>query len=346
MTRLFLFAVILLFFSCTSTIHESIRDGNISSVRSYLKSGKNLHEKVPAGVYKRKGDVVIASGMTPLEVAVESGRYGIVKLLIDSGADVNVLRHNSYTLLMMGLGNPDVRITRLLISKGVDVNRRGLSGNTALMYHCRFGNVEVCRALIKAGADVKVTGGALCKNLMGVAVNARKNRKEMVSLLLESELRIDAWFGRGMRAIHFAESDTIPFLVKKGADINARNDYGITPFLWRSSQKIIKNNVEHMRSLVKSGADINALSKMGWNAMHFAAYSGDLEIIKFLRKLNVSAGHRDKEGNSSMHIAYIFGRSSKIRDALLGAGANPYIKNNRGLLPRQMKKRRRNLVFY
>lgn len=62
------------------------------------------------------------NGRTPLCVAVESGHYGVVKYLLDRGADPNAYdeSHAGYSILQRALRQGFVRISSILIREGAD----------------------------------------------------------------------------------------------------------------------------------------------------------------------------------------------------------------------------------
>ena len=86
--------------------------------------------------------------------AIEEGSLEVVKMLIESGADVNARYDEGwkFTPLMFAAEMGDVEIVRLLLESGADVNAKDLYEVTALMWAENF---EVATLLIEAGADVE-----------------------------------------------------------------------------------------------------------------------------------------------------------------------------------------------
>lgn len=65
---------------------------------------------------------------TPLELAIRSGQPGIIRLLIDSGADVNYKDKDGYSAVYYGVIRNDLRLTQTLVEAGADlltVNKAG-----------------------------------------------------------------------------------------------------------------------------------------------------------------------------------------------------------------------------
>jgi hypothetical protein len=91
-------------------------------------------------------------GATPLIAAIKSGHVPIVKILLESGVDVNYGSKWS-TPLIEASGNGSIEIVKLLIAAGADIN---LSNRdyTPLLAACRSGYFEIAAILIDSGADL------------------------------------------------------------------------------------------------------------------------------------------------------------------------------------------------
>lgn len=93
-----------------------------------------------------------ASGDTMLMVAARFENVPVVKLLLNSGADVNITDADGFTALWGA--TQSVAIAQLLIDAGADVNSQNVNGGSILMYAAfRTGN-EVLQLLIAHGAHV------------------------------------------------------------------------------------------------------------------------------------------------------------------------------------------------
>lgn len=91
---------------------------------------------------------VKTNGITLLEKAIH---LEIVKILVEKGADINVKDEYGDTLLMKFL-DPD--IIKYLIEKGLDVNAKNKDGQTPLMYAVASGSQLVAEYLVAKGADI------------------------------------------------------------------------------------------------------------------------------------------------------------------------------------------------
>jgi ankyrin repeat protein len=78
----------------------------------------------------------------------------VVRVLINSGADINKAKDGIWTPLFIAAQEGHEVIVRALIKMGVDVNKAGDGGSTALYIAAQQGCKAVVLALIEAGADV------------------------------------------------------------------------------------------------------------------------------------------------------------------------------------------------
>lgn len=103
---------------------------------------------------------VMQKGMnTPLLLAAASGDENICRLLIDRGADLNTLNHRGFDAVFMAVlcghqakGLP--WLLQLLHTKGMDLNRTDRSGATPLHLCAERNLARPVRMLVDAGADV------------------------------------------------------------------------------------------------------------------------------------------------------------------------------------------------
>lgn len=78
----------------------------------------------------------IHHGRYPLYLAIRNSSSGMVKLLLQHGADSNLVNHEDFgkTPLMYAVEKGDMKIIKILVEHGADVNARDVEGETALDY--------------------------------------------------------------------------------------------------------------------------------------------------------------------------------------------------------------------
>jgi len=94
------------------------------------------------------------TGTSALETASGMGNASLVKLLLESGADPNIVNSKGMSPLQMAAYSGHLEIAATLIQAGADVNARDQEyGYTALAAAASRGHLSVSLLLLEAGAD-------------------------------------------------------------------------------------------------------------------------------------------------------------------------------------------------
>lgn len=122
----------------------------------------------------------------PLHYAATKGNSEIVQLLLDAGADINVLTrfHPKKQAVHLAAANGHLQVLNILFDEGADVNAISSRGATALHEAVVSNSDDVARYLIQMGADVNLASEDKGYTPLHQAV--RLNFPEMASLLLDS----------------------------------------------------------------------------------------------------------------------------------------------------------------
>ena len=138
---------VILKYITTITIHEACAAGLIEQVQLMLQQKPEvLHELSSHGFY-------------PIGIAAHFGKEDIVRLLLRLGADPNASSQNGYQVypIHAALGNQHDLIAKMLIEAGAEVNVLQSSRISPLHFAAQQGNVEMIIILLEHGADITVT---------------------------------------------------------------------------------------------------------------------------------------------------------------------------------------------
>jgi ankyrin repeat protein len=148
------------------------RNGHFQAVRELVRNGAYVNNRNRENV-------------TPLMMASMYGHYSVVKYLIDAKADINMVHKDGDgdSALMFALGARKNRVAKLLIDSGADIDIHNKFGVTALMIAAAEGNEEAVRMLLDKGADVNVksAGGITAHDIA-----AGKGFSEIAGLLAKA----------------------------------------------------------------------------------------------------------------------------------------------------------------
>jgi len=235
---------------------------------------------------------------TPLHSAAGHGHAGMVKLLADRGSDVNA-QIGWGTPLHLAAANGNTRAIKALLDHGADLRAENEWGDTPLHRAAREGNTKAVRVLLGRGANVNAGSGAL--NLPNADPIIEGEDEESESLL----------FTPLHEAAIEGHRDTVRLLLRKGADVRARTQWGSTPLHHAVSRGIAGSNHRSVvKLLVASGAEIGARDRRGLTPLlealehqWFDGYHDRKGIVELLLSLGADANTRDKEGERAIDKA-------------------------------------------
>lgn len=132
-----------------NTIYRSIAEGNLDEIKAYLTSGNDISADFETE------DI--------LHYAIDNCAENydeVVRYLINNYGDIERKQSKSLETLLHKLcarATPNLGLIRLLLDKGADPNAKNSSGRTPLFYCTLNFSAELLRLLAEYGADVKIT---------------------------------------------------------------------------------------------------------------------------------------------------------------------------------------------
>ena len=233
---------------------------------------------------------------TPLHVAVEQGHGSLVPLLLEHGFDIESREASLFaTPLHLAARNGHKDICEKLLKHNVKakINARNRFYSTPLTEAARGGHSEVVTLLVQEGADMN---GSIDKK-------QRSLYRQMESLT-----------GKGQRV----------WMQIEGLKYAKRS----TPII----EAARKNHAEIIRYLFRNGANIEAQNLDGFNALHIAAYNGQLKSVECLVDLGANIEKKDNSTQTALFMAAWQNRADVV-DWLLNHDADVDSVTNWGFTP-------------
>lgn len=185
------------------------------------------------------------------------------------------------------------------------------------------------------------------KMVLAIHAGNLKQVKELVTKIDVNRHPENSFLGI---AIQQGNPKIVQALIAAGADVNAKDIYGLTPL----SYAAMNCNLEKVQILIAAKADVNCHDSKGQTPLFLAATAPESKdqkaVIESLlearanpnQQLNmehpiIHINDKQANGNTPLHSAASNG-SLEITQSLIRAGANPNIKNKNGLTPLDVAK--------
>jgi ankyrin repeat protein len=231
-------------------LHMASKRGRPKLAQMLVEAGANVHAK-------RIG------GETPLHDAAMCDSVDVAQILVEAGATVDAQSRFPGTPLHVAAEAGSLRVARFLVQAGASVSTFCQCGFTPLHVAVRHGHLDLARMLVSAGADAEV-----------------RSRKEHWNLRVTSlDLAAVCVHDGGQMA-----KLLVTEIAQKDAE-RARS--AVTTVMLNVLMRHFDNDrtCAIVRSLIHLGADVHARRRFrSWSftPLHYAALSGELEIVKLL----------------------------------------------------------------
>ncbi|KAH8647762.1 ankyrin repeat-containing domain protein [Xylariales sp. PMI_506] len=208
-----------------------IEEGNLDGVKKSLEAGNPVNGYSAAGLTALGAAIVhsqlcqdksflqstLPAVCPSIHCAAALGSANLIRLLVDSGADVNDPSGIDYGSQVLPLFVATGQATKALIDLGADVSRKNASGFTPLVHAMAREDISSSRLLVAHGADVEVERIARYR----IKVSSTDGTTDTEGQIVEgtsSPLMVASHQGR----LRPTSGDMFEILASGGADINRR----------------------------------------------------------------------------------------------------------------------------
>jgi ankyrin repeat protein len=309
-----------------SPFHMAIQLGRIKLVELFLQHGAKVL------------DVTLNTYETGFHIALKNENDEMFKLLLKNHfGNINVLDIYGETLLHKLARQKYVNTTKILLQKGADLEMVNKNNETALHFAIHRRNFNISKLFIEFGANVNA------KNKYGESplhLAIRYKDLKHVKLLLMNNADVNEHTNEYSNMLHTAicyyNKDIVSLLLQYNVNMEVRNSNNFTPFHLAIKDK----NLEVAKILLNKGININSEvfgtsiatyqnennKNQNFTSLHIAIIQKDVDTVKFLlengAKFNVI-------NNYDIFLAIEKG-CAEIVEELIKYGANVNVKNSIG----------------
>ncbi|XP_071560297.1 histone-lysine N-methyltransferase EHMT2 [Temnothorax nylanderi] len=264
------------------SLYTSVKNGDLEKLVNVLACGYNANHTFRDYAHR-----------TGLHIAADKGHLSCVHVLVQAGAQVDVMDRNQLTPLMLAASNGNAAVVKYLVRIGADVTLKGEDGMTALHMAAKSGHLEVCkiilteckvpRTLVDSVDDGGWTSLIWACEFCHTNVARYLLDKKCDPLIRDAEQNI---------ALHWSafsgSSDITEMLLNEGCDVNAVNVHGDTPLHIAARQDQYAVSV----LLLARGAKIGEVNAAGETAVNCCALDGDtMAALRLNAKVNELSEH-------------------------------------------------------
>ncbi|KAF7978591.1 hypothetical protein HWV62_45310 [Athelia sp. TMB] len=294
--------------------------GREASTRPLLIASEEGHLEIARLLLDKGANVDIVGGKysTALQAACARGHLELATLLLDKGANVDVVGGKYGTALQAACARGQLELATLLLDKGADVDAEGGHYGTALQAACARGYLELATLLLDKGADVEVVGG-----FYGTALQAAcaGGHLELATLLLDKGANVDVVEGKYGTALQAAcaggHLELATLLLDKGANVDVVGGVDGTAL----QAACAGGHLELATLLLDKGINVDAEGAFHGTALQAACGGGHLELATLLLDKGANVDVVGGEHSTAL-LAACVGGHLEVTTLLLDKGAD------------------------
>ena len=177
---------------------------------------------------------------------------------------------------------------------------------------CGFYNL-VEHLITKNPQDVNADGGHHVRPLVAALAGEHFQTAELLRHNgADANVRGDSGRTPLLAAVFSGNFKVVRTLVEYDpADINTKDEYGMTPLYWGPTGHKFKDGSVH-RLLLEHGAEINVQDQIGRTPLHLASSNGELEVVRLLLKHGADVEAKTNDGETALQRVAKRGRDDIV----------------------------------
>lgn len=229
--------------------------------------------------------------------------FYMVEYLLENGADINRPGYNGNTLLHLYCRNKKInkKLEKLFLKYNVVIDIKNAQDRTAFFEAVIIGSLKKVKFLFNNGSNIYIEdyeGETPLHDCMF------KGKKTIVRFLLKKKIDVNVKNVHKEPAFFYIKKlEEAKLFEKYGVDFTIKNDNNETILNRLYSEWYLKELDERLvKFLIKKGVDINYKDNSGWTILHMACFFG-IGYSEFLLKNGADFTIKNKEGKTALDYA-------------------------------------------
>lgn len=254
----------------------------------------------------------------PMHFAALSGAYQCVRALLFLGLKADDRCPHGHTVLQASIAGMNVGLVKMLLDSGADVGHLNGNGDSSFHTASKLRCGDLMTLLLAYGASIDQLSA---QGQTALFEAAKQGDTMLVNFLLHHHAYVNAFIFNTESALHVAASnsfvDVVEILLAYGADTETQSIAGSTALVAAVKAK----NREVVRMLIDHGADPNPAVLFGSAPVAIAVENQTSDILKILLLAGGDA-HKLTNGEPPLQTA-VSNKDAECVKLLLKAGADP-----------------------
>lgn len=296
-------------------IHEAVYHGYHSIVKTMLEIDLSLLEHRSQ------------SGYTSLMIAAEQGKTSCVSVLLNAGADVDIVLYNGLFPLFLAIQNGFVDAALMLLSspKIGNINRVVDNQMSCLHLAIELNLVPVVKKLVSMGADLFIRRKK--DSFVPFHCAVANGNCEIISMLINDvQIKIlspvysdPQLVNRGQSPLHLAITnghiDAVKILVNyPGCPLNCQNFYGNTPLML--AIEMGNEEIAKLLTLKSTPESLKCVNSSQETALLLAGKKNMLSVGDIILSIDLTQLNYENDSKSYIYYLLVHGAYSRLLDLI------------------------------